>query len=331
MPAITLSSGSGFSAEAGATILDAGALAGVHLSYSCKNGRCSSCKCKVIQGNTLALQAELGLSDAEKNDGWILSCVRTAITDVVLDANDLGGVDLPVVKTWPCRISSIEKLATNIVRVVLRLPPSAAFWFIPGQYVELIGYGGVRRSYSLANATPENNLIELHIRYVDGGVMSQYWFDQAKVDDLLRLNGPMGTFFLRETEGLDVIFLATGTGIAPIKAILESLPGVSATQRPRTVTVLWGGRIQEDMYFDVVSIPGVHEFVPVLSRSETEWMGKKGYVQDALLTMRNDFSNTVVYACGSDAMIRSAKSLLLSAGLLPSRFHSDAFVCSASH
>ena len=329
MPVVKLSNGREFSSNVGGSLVDAALSAGITLPHSCKTGRCSTCKCKVLQGQTTALQTETGLTDTEKAEGWILSCVRSAQTDLTLDVEDLGDVVLPPSKTLPCRISSIDRLATDVVRVMLRLPPTADFRSIPGQYIDVIGPGGERRSYSLANANTADKNLELHIRAVDGGVMSDYWFKQAKANDLLRFNGPLGTFFLRSMDQLHLVFLATGTGIAPVKAMLESLTYIASEQAPLSVAVFWGGRTAKDLYFDPQAIPAGHRFVPVLSRAESGWTGVSGYVQNALLATQPDLAQTLVYACGSDDMIRSAKVSLLAAGLPEARFFADAFVPSA--
>jgi CDP-4-dehydro-6-deoxyglucose reductase len=331
MPVVKLSNGREFPAHAGDSLVDAALSAGITLPHSCKTGRCSACKCKVLQGETTVLQSETGLTNAEKAEGWILSCVRSAQTDVTLEVEDLGNLVLPPSKTLPCRISSIDWLATDVIRVMLRLPPTAEFRSIPGQYIDVIGPSGVRRSYSLANANTSDKTLELHIRAVDGGVMSDYWFKQAKANDLLRFNGPLGTFFLRSLDKLHLVFLATGTGIAPVKAMLESLPHIAPEQAPQSVTVFWGGRTAEDLYFAPQAIQTGHRFVPVLSRATTTWTGASGYVQNALLATQPDLAHTAVYACGSDTMIRSAKASLLAAGLPEARFFADAFVPSASH
>ena len=331
MQEITLSSGARFTAETGISILDAGAKAQVSLPYSCKTGRCSTCKCKVISGETYALNPESGLTDKEKADGWILSCVRTVVTDTVLEIDDLGGTVLPVAKTLPCRINSIERLTYDVIQVHLRLPPTADFVYAPGQYINIIGPNGIQRSYSLANANSADKMLELHIRAVNGGVMSEYWFNQARTNDLLRLKGPLGTFFLRDAADIHLIFLATGTGIAPVKAILESIPDLPIQNRPKSVTVLWGGRTPDDLYLDVGGMPGGHHFIPVLSRAGEVWTGARGYVQEALVSISPDLSSAAVYACGSDAMIHSAREVLAQAGLPRQRFYSDAFVCSAEN
>jgi CDP-4-dehydro-6-deoxyglucose reductase len=328
VPIAKLADGREFDAAEGSSLLDAALAAGIVLPYSCRTGRCSTCKAKVRSGSTRAILGESGLTPGESDEGWILTCARTAVSDVVLEAEDLAGVTLPVPKTQPCRISQLEHLAPDVLRVVLRFPPTADFAFIAGQYVDLIGPSGTRRSYSLANASFAEKTLELHVRAVEGGAMSQYWFGQAKINDLLRLYGPLGTFFLRDIAGADLIFLATGTGIAPVKAMLESMVHLPGDQRPKSVTVLWGGRKMRDLYLDVAGISGGHTYIPVLSRPDETWSGAKGYVQDVLLTLNRPLEKARIYACGSDSMIRSAKAILTSRGLPSDRFYSDAFVSS---
>lgn len=327
---IALPDGASFMARDGASLLDAAAQDGIALPYSCRTGRCSTCKCRVVDGETVALAAETGLTAAEKTEGWILSCVRSAMTDLVLEADVLIGVTLPPARTLPCRIGGIETLAPDILRILLRLPPNSIFDYLPGQYIEVIGPDGIRRSYSLANLSTKDAALELHVRAVEGGAMSDYWFKRARDNDLLRLRGPLGTFVVRDVADIDLILLATGTGIAPVKAILESLPSLEPTQAPRSVTVLWGGRIPTDLYLDIAAIPGTHRFTPVLSRAAADWTGARGHVQDVLLGLQPELGNAAVYACGSDAMIHGARDALVAAGLPERRFLSDAFVCSAA-
>ncbi len=314
------------------TILDAAALGGIQLPYSCKTGRCSTCKCKVIDGQTYALHDEIGLTEDDKAAGWILSCVRSAKTDLLLDIEDLGDTSLPIPRTAPCRIQSLNFLTRDVLCISLRLPPAVDFTFLPGQYIDVIGPNGVRRSYSLSNAPATDKILHLHVRAVPGGELSQYWFNQAKANDLIRLHGPLGTSFLRQISGLDLIFLATGTGIAPIKAMLEGLANTPVHEQPRSVTVYWGGRVEEDLYLrNLDELPGKNtpcRFVPVLSRADASWSGARGHVQDALLQASPDLAQAVVYACGSEAMINSARAILVDNGLPQARFHSDAFVCS---
>lgn len=273
---------------------------------------------------------EIGLNQAERNAGWILACARSATSDVQLDAEDLGGIKVPPPKTFPCRIQSLERLNADILRVTLRLPPNQKFDYHPGQYIDVIGKDGLRRSYSVANAPASDKSIELHIRQISNGAMSRYWFEEARINDLLRFNGPLGTFFLRDVAGLDLILLATGTGIAPIKAILEGLAAGPLERLPHSISVYWGGRVLQDLYWNPEEFGLALRFVPVLSRCDSSWTGARGHVQQAVLQSGPMLDQAVVYACGSLEMIDSARAQLVAAGLNGRRFYCDAFV-SSSH
>jgi CDP-4-dehydro-6-deoxyglucose reductase len=326
---VTLNNGVEFACNNNVSLLDAAAAAGVTFPYSCRTGRCSSCKCKVLSGYTACLNAELGLTDKEVASGWVLACVRTAISNLRLDAYTLGDFDIPAPQTLPCRIHEIKRLAPDVLSVKLRLPPSVEFRFLPGQYIDVIGPGGKRRSYSLANSDATEKILELHIRLINDGLFSAYWFETAKVNDLLRLHGPLGTFFLRGVKGKGLVFLATGTGLAPVKSILGGLFEIPPEDWPESISVYWGGRTSSDLYFNLDFPFKLFNYIPVLSRPEPSWDGEVGYVQDVLLSKHTDLGNTMVYACGSDAMIKSAEAKLTAAGLPEGYFMSDAFVCSA--
>jgi CDP-4-dehydro-6-deoxyglucose reductase, E3 len=329
MHKISTTRGKSFTASQDESLLDAALRAGVVIAYSCHTGRCSTCKAQIRRGITVPLHEELGLSRQEQDEGWILTCVRAAESSVELDVEDLGDVELFPARVLPTRIQSLDRVSVDVLRAVLRLPPAAEFKYHAGQYLDVLGPGGLRRSYSIANAPGRDRLIELHIRRVSGGAMSQYWFDQAKVNDLLRINGPLGTFFLRGIENQDLVFLATGTGIAPIKAMLEDLARIADTPRVGSISVFWGGRTTSDLYWT----PDVDldlRFIPVLSRPLGDWAGACGYVQHAFLEQQADLDRIAVYACGSEAMIESARKVLAAAGLPEWRFHSDAFVCSSA-
>lgn len=329
MPLIRTSENKYFSAEEGETILAAALREGFILPYSCKTGRCSSCKCKVISGVTVAMTEEFGITNEERIEGWILSCIRVAKTDIQLEVENLEGIKISRARTVPCRIHTLKRVSSNVLKVELRLPQNIGFSYLAGQYIDLIGPEGVRRSYSIANTNIHDGILEIHIREVLGGVMSEYWFGAAKENDLLRLNGPMGTFFLRNVADLDLIFLATGTGIAPIKAMLEQLSSISGTYAPKSISVYWGVREESDLYWSTSLLGADIQFSPVLSRPSSEWRGIRGHVQDAVLNQKPLLKNTIIYACGSDAMIHAARKALVDAGLPENHFYSDAFVCSA--
>ena len=309
------------------SILCSAEKAGVNFPYSCRGGRCSSCKCKVLSGETECLDEELGLTEYQKSQGWILSCVRFAKTDVELEVEDLGGLPLIKPKTLPCKIDNIMQISNEIMRVVIRLPPSSKVEYYAGQYIEII-MGKIRRSYSIANAPGIDNRLELHIKRIDQGSMSEYWFQKAKKNDVLRIHGPLGTFFLRDVVGKSLIFLATGTGIAPVKSILEMLNGRPKNEQPDSVTVYWGGRIPSDFYWNLSECEYPIHYEPVLSRPYSGWSGTVGYVQDVFLATSPKFAKILIYACGSDKMVRGANELLVNQGLEEKNFYSDAFVAS---
>lgn len=192
----------------------------------------------------------------------------------------------------------------------------------------MIGKGGIRRSYSIANSDQHDSRIELQIRKVDGGIMSQYWFGGPKDNDLLRIEGPLGTFSNRLVHVENMIFLATGTGIAPVKAMLEEMAENHEVISSKSVYIYWGGRKEVDIYWQpAINIPNLN-FIPVLSQPGSEWGGRIGYVQNALLEDGLDLKDSVVYACGSNEMIHDAREMLVEKGLCTGKFYSDAFVSS---
>lgn len=326
---IQTSAGKSFIALQGQTLLESAEKSGIFMPYSCRTGRCSSCKVKVVLGKSTAKGTELGLNEVEKAAGWVLSCVRVPDSGMKIDVEDIGDVIIPAARTLPCRIKTIERLCEDVVRIILRTPPTTPLTWLAGQYIDVIGPEGVRRSYSLANSSLVNNELELHIRQVSGGVLSQFWFGKAKPNDLLRLHGPLGTSFMRDVTGKDVIFMATGTGLAPIKAMLEDLDVSGRLTLARSVYVFWGARKAEDLYCSL-SIPESITYIPVLSRPNEYWAGEVGYVQTACLKYLSDFTQAQVYACGSENMIASAKATLCAAGLAEINFRADAFVSSSN-
>ena len=328
MTSVTLTNGKIFDANGEQTILDAALRQNVFLEYSCRTGRCGICKTKVVKGETDTIKPEESLTELEKADGEILTCCRVAVTDVSLEAEDLGAlVDYPA-KTVPCRINSLTKLTDDVVEVILRLPPGQPLKFLAGQYVDVIGRGGIRRSYSIANAPRQDGCIVLYIKRVEAGEMSHYWFNEASSNDLLRLEGPLGTFFFRDNAPGTIVLLATGTGIAPVKALLEDLDANPGKVVDRRVLVFWGNRHQKDLFwkpqFENIDV----YYTPVLSRAGDEWSGASGYVQDTVIERELEMDDLIVYACGSEEMIHSAQELLFERGLSAARFYSDAFVSS---
>jgi len=333
MPVVTLSNNVRIDAKAGTSVLDSALAQGVVLEHGCRTGRCGSCRARVTHGDTAPLRPATSLTDDERRKGWILTCVAEALSDVQLDIEDLGVLAGMKTVVMPARIDGLTLLAPDVMQVGLRLPPRSPFEFLAGQYVDVTGPAGARRSYSIASASTSKHALELQIRRVAGGALSAYWFEQAKVGDLLRFNGPLGSFYLRPSAGLDLVFLATGTGLAPIRSMLSQLSAMPVEDLPRSVALYWGGRHEVDLYADPSGLfPGLR-YVPVLSRGDVGWHGAAGHVQDVLAHdvahgRAAPLAGATVYACGSEKMIHGARRLLTDLGLPPRRFHFDAFVSS---
>jgi CDP-4-dehydro-6-deoxyglucose reductase, E3 len=308
------------------TVLIGAQKVNITLDYSCKTGRCQSCKAKVIKGSSVAVIDEIGLSAEEKSKGYILTCVRTPTSDLTLDIEDLSAYSLEKVKIIPSKIDLISKIASNVIELQLRIPPNATFDYLSGQYINIIK-GDYKRSYSIANTNSASNLV-FFIKNYEGGKFSNYLFNEAKTNDLLRIEGPIGTFFYRKTTKKNIIFLATGTGIAPVKAILEQLEENNSEVMDKNIYLFFGGRTEEDLFWKPNFKNITVNFIPVLSRSTTDWDGAKGYVQDIVISNQIDLSDSVLYACGSENMIQDSKELVLKKGLSEDAFYSDAFISS---
>ena len=327
MPTVTLANQINFDSQPNQTILESARLNGITLEHSCQSGRCGVCKAQVIDGVTNSIKSEESLSQTEQSAGYIYTCCSTAITDVILNIEDVGELGKIDTKTLPCRIDSLSLLTEDVIEVTLRTPPANRLSYLPGQYIDVISKDGLRRSYSIANAPRGDGKITLQIRKVPNGELSRYWFNEAKSNDLMRLEGPFGTFCLRPTLASQLVLLATGTGIAPIRAMLEQLAAEPTKNSYSQIHVYWGGRTEKDIYWKPDYPDLSLRFVPVLSRSPHNAV-THGYVQDAVLTDSIDLQKAVVYACGSESMIASARSKLTAAGLSPKTFYSDAFVSS---
>ncbi|MDA9983897.1 FAD-binding oxidoreductase [Porticoccaceae bacterium] len=323
MNKVFLSNGVEFECPPDQSILEAAQKHKIAIEHSCKTGRCGVCIALVIKGQTSPLfnEESLSLSDSESKN--ILTCCRTIESDTYLDIQDLGQIGEIPVLTLPCRISSLKLLNENVLLVTLRLPPKANFRYVEGQYIDLI-HNGTRRSYSIANAPNSDGKIELMVKKVNDGFMSDYLFNRAALNDLLRIEGPQGTFSYRDNGSKNIIFLATGTGIAPVRAMLQKMS--MHQMLDREIYVFWGGRYATDLFLDTRKIEGSHQFYAVLSRDDR--LSYKGYVQDAVLKSGINLSDSTVYACGSEVMISSSARLLIANGLSSKRFFSDAFVSS---
>lgn len=315
--------GKDFSSIDGKTILDSALSSELVFEYSCKSGQCGTCKTTLLEGEVIEIQEQLALNKEDANNQF-LTCCCVAASDILIDASDLSAMHGVVVKILPARINSLELLSEDIMQVKLRMPPASNFVFLEGQFIDIIGPNSVRRSYSIASISSNKEIILL-IKRVKGGELSNYWFNEAKSSDLLRIEGPKGTFFLRD-RAKPLVFLATGTGIAPIISILDGLDSNPDFNQTENISLFWGNRVQRDFVwkpnFKKINV----DFYPIISRKDDEWKGQVGYVQDVALRVSDSARKVNVYACGASEMINSAKFSFVGAGLSESDFYSDAFV-----
>jgi CDP-4-dehydro-6-deoxyglucose reductase len=315
--------GKDFSSIDGKTILDSALSSEFVFEYSCKSGQCGTCKTTLLEGEVIEIQEQLALNKEDANNQF-LTCCCVAASDIVIDATDLNAMHGIEVKTLPTRINGLELISENIMQVKLRLPPSSNFVFLEGQFIDIIGPGAIRRSYSIASISSNKEIILL-IKRVKNGELSNYWFNEAEPNNLLRIEGPKGTFFLRD-RAKPLVFLATGTGIAPIISILDGLESDPDFNQTEDISVFWGNRVQQDFVwkpkFKKINV----DFYPVISRKDDGWKGETGYVQDVALRISDNAQKINVYACGASEMINAAKVGFVRAGLSEKDFYSDAFV-----
>lgn len=317
-------SGITFNAGETATILDSALENNINIEYSCKDGTCGSCKAKLISGE-IEQGENSALTNEDISNGFILTCCSKPKTNIEINVNYYPELSHIKKKTYPCKLDNIEIIGSDIAILSLRLPPTARIEYLAGQFIDLI-INGQRRSYSIANASGGN--IELHIRKVSNGVFSQIIFNELKLQQLLRIEGPQGTFFVRDNER-PLIFLAGGTGFAPVKAMVEELINKN-DQRP--IHIYWGMPQGRLFYSDIVNKWSVEypniQYVPVVSEEDSSWHGQTGFVHQAVINDFPDLSNFSVYACGSLAMISAAHQEFVEYGLAEDQFFSDAFVSS---
>ena len=300
------------------TLLNAALANKLSLQYSCKKGACGVCVADVLAG---VVKNEHG---ALVNCGSVLTCSSYPQSDVTLKANYYAELADIECLTVPCKIASLNFITEDIIVLTLRIPPSTPFNYLAGQYIDLI-HGSVRRSYSIANAQSTSAGIELHIRLLCDGEFSQL-LKQSTPNQLMRIEGPKGTFFVRDAVN-PIIFLAGGTGFAPVKAMVE---GLLASASQRDIYIYWGMPHSTSLYTDIakswaMEFNHVH-YVPVMSSEDATWHGRVGFVHQAVLDDFSDLSEYHVYACGSPLMIDAAKNAFIANGLDDAHFYSDAFV-----
>ncbi len=338
------STGQTFSTSPEQSILSAALEAGIILPYACNNGGCGTCKAKVLNG--VHQTRSTYLTEDERAQGYALLCSSFAQSDVLIETKVLQGLADVQVKKIPTRIKQMRLLCPDVMELSLQLPANQSFHFVPGQFVDVLLENGVRRSYSIANLPGDGTLV-LHVRHVPGGLFTDRLFAQSptasshiKEKAIMRLEGPLGTFYVRD-DSKPIIFLASGTGFAPIQSMLHNMLAHKTT---RNIHLYWGARHPLDLYahelcqhWQTTGIFSEHggkfTYTPVISevQSMDAWSGQTGFVHEAMLTDYPNLAEYVLYACGSPKMIEAAKSAAITQAHLPEdAFFADAFL-NASH
>jgi CDP-4-dehydro-6-deoxyglucose reductase, E3 len=328
-----------FAAEADKSVLDAALAAGIVLPYSCRSGACSTCKAKVLSGSVEAGSSPAQILSADELEaGFTLLCQARATSDLVIESRELRLASDIQIRKIPSRVTTIQRPTADVALLTLQLPATETFRFHAGQYIELILKDGKRRSYSMANAPHSASALELHIRHLSGGLFTDHVFGAGatamKEREILRLEGPFGSFFLREDSQLPIVMLASGTGFAPIKSIVEHMVQQNIH---RPITLYWGGRRPGDLYMNELveqwakTIPDF-SYVPVISDAlpEDSWAGRTGFVHRAVMQDFPDLSGYQVYACGAPIVVDSARREFVAACKLPEdAFFADSFTSEA--
>lgn len=323
-------SGHQFSVDAGESVLDAALRQGFNLAYGCRNGACGSCKGKVLSGQLHYGDAEpTALDDGDTQNHMALFCQAIPDGDLSIEAHEIGAIkDIPI-KTLPCKVSKLERLNHDVMLLELKLPATERMQFLAGQYVDFLLADGRRRSFSIANAPHQDDVIELHIRHIEGGRFTSEVFDKLKLKSIMRIEGPLGSFFLREDSNRPVILMAGGTGFGPIKGIIEHSLAANIN---RPLHIYWGVRAKEDLYMHDVAQAWANQYAhihytPVLSEPKDgdNWQGRTGFVHDAICTDFEDLSNYEIYGSGPPVMIHAGTEAFAKQGLDLDYYYSDTF------
>jgi NAD(P)H-flavin reductase/ferredoxin len=316
--------------RAGESLLDAGLREGLPMPFDCRNGGCGVCKARLVRGEVrLQPYQEAVLTPSERAAGKTLLCCAEPLADVEIEYVPLPGARPLPVKPHLARVTRLEPLAADVMRLCLRLEGGGALRYHAGQYINIVLADGARRSFSFATAPGASDEIELHVRRIPGGRFTTEVFTRMKVGDAIRFEGPLGAFTLREDSAKPILFVAGSTGFAPVKSMLEH---AFRTDLKRRMVLYWGVRRRADLYLGELAAQWAREhenftFVPVLSEPgpEDAWSGRTGLVHEAILADYPDLSAHQVYACGSVQMVAAAQPAFVEHGISTDDCFSDPF------
>lgn len=320
-----------FTVNEGESVLNAALRQGVMLPYSCKNGTCGSCKGRLETGEVhYPFHPPLALNREEIADGFALLCQAEPVTDLEIRVREIEAVRDIHVRKMPARVIEKTLLAPEVMRIRIKLPSAQRLQFLAGQYLEILLEDGKRRAFSIASPPQAEDEIELHVRHVDGGGFTGWVFEQMKVRDILRLEAPLGTFFIRNDQ-LDrpMIFMGGGTGFAPLKSMLEDL---LAHQDKRPVHLFWGAQNRADLYLHEQALDWaaanahLQYSTALLNAKDAQATGSyHGNVHEAVLQQYPDLSGHDIYMSGPPAMIDAGRNAFLEHGADSRRIFFDSF------
>lgn len=324
-----------FTADETRSLLDSAREAGLTLPHGCRTGVCGACKSKILNGQAdLGAYAEHALPADERESGHALLCCAKPRSNLLIEVHGVEQAVDNQPKELPCRVNRLECLAEDVMLVELQLPATETFSFRAGQYIDILLADGLRRSFSIANAPAKTGWIELHIRLIPGGYFTPHVFEGMKLRDILRIEGPHGSFWLREKSAKPIVMLAGGTGFAPLKGLVEHAIHLGLA---RPISLYWGARSPAGLYLHKMAqswqsmLPGFR-YIPIVSdtRPNDGWTGRRGLVHEAVLADFADLSQHEVYVCGAPPMIDAAQSSFTSTRGLPTdAFYFDAFTFAA--
>lgn len=321
-----LGSETSFAVEPGESILAAALRSNIHLAHDCKSGTCATCRFRIVAGAVTYTEPPMGLLPEEEEEGYALACQAHPVSDIVAEAE----VRPPLLATperYTAVVRQIGSLSDDVAHLVIEVPEAGAWSYRPGQYVNLMLGDGKVRSFSMASP-PNGRTVDFHVRRINGGAFTAGRLPALVPGDELEIELPHGMFYLRQEDFRPLLMLATGTGLAPIKSILQAL--FDDPDSP-PVTLYWGARTAADLYLDAEirswseRLPDFR-YVPVLSRPHAGWEGRTGYVQDAAAADIEDFSEYATYLCGSPDMVSAAKRLIIGRGASINHIYADSFL-----
>lgn len=318
--------GTSFAVANEESILDAAIRAGVSLPHECTFGGCGTCRIRVHEGQVDYDDFPMALTAEEHDEGYALACQARCKSNVVIEPAGKG-LDFAAPLATVAVVVSTQPCTPTITRLVLQLPADVALEYRPGQYMNILLPDGATRSFSMASARSPHNQVDLHIRRISGGRFTDAHLAALAPGDALTVEIPHGTFCFHAEDWRPMILAATGTGIAPIKAILESLLDDPACP---PVTLYWGMRNEAELYLRraIESWAGrlcEFRFVPVLSRPDASWTGRRGYVQHAIAEDHDDFAEHAFYLCGAPEMVSDTKRIVMARGADADFIYSDSF------